>query len=190
MRKVPFEKALFLGVAGILILSSSIVCFLLFVIWPNRISSKTNRNAFFLCMLFLILMWIFSLGPFLQFGYRSTGIKLPYYYLYQLSYIFASIRCPARIVVFLSLPLSLLILWWCEEAGHWKSLPLKQILLGVLALAVFFDVYARREISTSKEVYDYTYIYTYVNRMPGDVLLELPSGLTCHNLRGRAVRAQ
>jgi hypothetical protein len=64
------------------------------------------------------------------------------------------------------------------------SLRLKQILLGLLALAVFFDVYAHREISRSKGVYDYTYIYSYIIAMPGDVLLELPSGLTCHNLWG------
>ncbi len=186
VRKVSFEKAIFIGIAGILVLLFSFSCILWMAVHPSSLHLKTKREPFLLCLLFLFLLWIFSLGPFLQIGNLSTNFKLPYYYLYNMSFVFASIRCPARIIVFLSLPMSLLLLWWFEEIGNWKKFRLKHVILGLFAFATVFDVYAVKNNTHSKEVYDYQYIYSYIDRIPGDVLLELPSGLTCGNLRGEA----
>jgi len=175
----PHETEIFLGFAGIIaFLAGCLVC--LGVLWKRSVSPIVSC-----CILFLIMMGFFSLGPYLHINGRSTGIRMPYYYLYHTHFSFHSIRVTARIVVLMSLPLSILLCWCFHKIKSLRIPATSRVLLTAsLAALVLLDAYSPFYRWRYFHVHRLNYIYQRIENLPGEVLLELPSGRSCRNLKG------
>lgn len=174
------EIGMFLGFAGLIAFLAGCVECVMFL-WKRSVSPVASC-----CVLFLILMGLFSLGPYLHMGGVSTEIRMPYYYLYQAQFIFRSVRVTSRVVVMMSLPLSLLVCWGFRKIKSERISPLFQIALTVLlASLVLLDTYSPFYRWNYSGAHRFKYVYQRIQDLPGEILLELPSGRSCVNLAGR-----
>ncbi len=135
-----------------------------------------------------VVSLLFALGPILKVNDLETSIKLPYNFLYNLHFVFRSIRVISRIWVLLSLPLSLLLLSFMEAINHERSQRIvKYASLIAIASLIVFDTHTPHKLENHSDVYKLTYIYRVIEQAPGAVLLELPSGMSHRNLKGIGV---
>jgi len=178
------ESYLFIGVSGIFILMLSWLTSSLISLDKKFVRFIRSKHTLLICSIFLFLMFIFSLGPFLKINGLTTSIKLPYFLIYKLLFVFKGIRVPSRIIVIMSLPLSLLLLFWLNEFYTRKEISkkAKYSILLFSTIIVFLDVYKSLPTRDCSEIVKQNYVYSHINNNPGVSLLELPSGISCKNL--------
>jgi len=182
-RRKNYEP-LFIGATGVVILLVSWIVALFRIRNPMFGNFKNDPKILYFCLFLLFAMWCFSLGPFLKVAGKDTQIKSLYYYLYQFIPVFRSIRVTGRIIVVMALPLSILILWWCDEIQKREFLKgIRAGLLVFLTIFLFLDLYKLRPPQSDVSAYAPLYVYRSVTQAEGTTLLELPSGMTCNNLK-------
>ena len=155
----------------------------------SRGTKARNKAILMPSFAFLFAMYLFSLGPWLKILGHQTRIPLPFFYLWKFLFVFRAIRVPSRIIVLMSVPISLILACVLDE---WESKPSsasgKPLLKALLVLLILLDIAHFRRYSDYSSIIGYSYVYSLVNQAEQDVLLELPSGAGCENLQIRCQR--